>query len=500
MDNRERLIPASAAVWGSAFKPVYACSPELSLRWQRQIPKRAIVVCIRRPAWLVVTGLWRRARYPESLLRRVVLACLLWEDLAYAEGSEIVDNIRELVPQVPAERVAGLAIEARTRQKLRHVPLLLTREMARHSTHKGLVGDLLPKIILRADELAEFLAIYWKDGRQPLSKQVKKGLAQAFDNFDAYEFAKYNRSQQVKLRDVLFLVHPNPGERAELFQKIARNNLPTPDTWEVALSTGEDKKAAWTRLVEGGRLGALAFMRNLRNMDEAGVAPSVIRLGFEKLDPGWLLPVNFYAASRAAPAWEREIEALMLQGLEQFPRLPGETVFIVDVSGSMQAGISARSQMTRLDVAAAMTLLAAETCEHIQIFATSGDDWHRIHQTERLRPRRGFALCDDVRDASNRLGGGGIFTRQALEFVFAEMHNIPDRVIVFSDSQDCDHPGKQIPKPFGKANYIVDVSSHAHGINYAGIWTAEISGWSEHFLTYIFAIEGFTIPQPEPDR
>ena len=28
------------------------------------------------------------------------------------------------------------------------------------------------------------------------------------------------------------------------------------------------------------------------------------------------------------------------------------------------------------------------------------------------------------------------------------------------------------------------------GINYKGIWTAEVSGWSEHFLTYIAALEG----------
>jgi hypothetical protein len=34
-----------------------------------------------------------------------------------------------------------------------------------------------------ADELSEFVAIYWKDGRVPLSGQVKKGLAAAFPKF-----------------------------------------------------------------------------------------------------------------------------------------------------------------------------------------------------------------------------------------------------------------------------------------------------------------------------
>jgi hypothetical protein len=60
---------------------------------------------------------------------------------------------------------------------------------------------------------------------------------------------------------------------------------------------------------------------------------------------------------------------------------------------------------------------------------------------------------------------------------------------VFSDSQDCDRTDR-IPKPFAKHNYIVDVSAHSRGINYKGAWTAEISGWSEHFISYIASMEG----------
>ena len=79
-----------------------------------------------------------------------------------------------------AAKVAALAVEAREQMKLRHAPLLLVREMARHKTHRALVAETLAQVIQRADELAEFVAIYWKDGKPPLSAQVKKGLAQAF--------------------------------------------------------------------------------------------------------------------------------------------------------------------------------------------------------------------------------------------------------------------------------------------------------------------------------
>jgi 60 kDa SS-A/Ro ribonucleoprotein len=121
----------------------------------------------------------------------------------YEDGVVIAGRIRELVPKVDAAKVAALAIEAREAMKLRHAPLLLVREMARHASHRGLVAGTLSRIIQRADELAEFVAIYWSEGRAPLSGQVKKGLAAAFPRFDEYALAKYDRAGAIKLRDVL---------------------------------------------------------------------------------------------------------------------------------------------------------------------------------------------------------------------------------------------------------------------------------------------------------
>src|ERR1700744_4635924 len=175
---------------------------------------------------------------PEQALRRSVLACMLWEREFYEDGITIADRIRTLVPQVAAGRVAALAIEARTSMKLPHVPLLLVREMARHATHRALVAETLARVIQRADELAEFLAIYWAEGKQPLSAQVKKGLAAAFTRFDEYALAKYDRANTVRLRDVLFLSHARPVDAAQagLWKRLAQNELETPDTGGGGLS------------------------------------------------------------------------------------------------------------------------------------------------------------------------------------------------------------------------------------------------------------------------
>lgn len=455
----------------------------------------------------------------EALLRRAVMACLLWENLFYESGEQNAQNIKNLIAQVEPEKVFQIAVEARTVGKMRHVPLFIAREMARLDSHKHLVGKLLPQIILRADELTEFLAIYWKDGRSPLSKQVKVGLAEAFNRFNEYQLAKYNRGDTVKLRDVAFLTHVKPetvqvrgkkigainksgykrGEvqrhKGALVTRLVNDELATPDTWEVALSAGKDKGATWERLIRENKLGALAFIRNLRNMEQAGVDPKVIAQGFRTVDPGWLLPMQYISAAKYAPKWERELEDMMLRGLQSMPKLPGYSVFIVDRSGSMGSRVSDKSELSRQDAAIAMAMLASEVCERVTIYATAGDDRAHKHATVAVRPRHGFALSEEIHRTN--VGGGGIFTRQVLEYVKEQERETPDRIIIFSDSQDCDYPDKRVPKPFGKRNYIVDVSAHAHGVAYDGVWTAEISGFSEHFITFIAALEGVGMNQEE---
>lgn len=435
----------------------------------------------------------------EQLLRRAVLACLLWEDLAYESGESIAENIKNLIPLVEPGVVASIALEARMVQKLRHVPLLIAREMCRLDSHKHLVGKLLPEIIQRADEISEFMSIYWKDdAEQPISKQVKIGLKEAFLKFGEYALAKYRGDdKQVSLRDVMFMTHPKPKDE-DLFKRLADKSLQTPNTWEVRISAcGNDsnrKKGVWEDLIKTNQLGAMAFLRNLRNMEEVGVVEEVMEYGFANIKTEWLLPINYIMAAKASPRYEKQIEELMLRSLYSLQKLPGYTIFVVDVSGSMGQTISSKSQASRVDVAATMAMMASEVCEKVSIYVTAGNDGTRVHKTLLVpNGRRGFGLIEKIKTYFNNgkdyLGGGGIFTRQCLDYIRGEEKARPDRIIVFSDSQDCDLV-KTLPSPFGRYNYICDVSSHSRGINYKGVWTAEISGWSEHFLTYIAAMEG----------
>lgn len=440
------------------------------------------------------TGAYAAKQSNVALLRRAVLANLLWEDIAYMDGLSVAEEIKKLIPLCSAEDVYTIALEARLMQKLRHTPLFLAVEMCKYPEHRKYVGKLLPQICTRADMLTDFLALYWKDGKKPICNQAKKGLAAAFHNFNEYKLAKYDRNSKIKLRDVMFLCRPKPNSQYEeaLFKKIANRTLETPETWETMLSAGKDKKKTWTKLITESKIGGLAMLRNLANMVKASVDKKVIIKGLKNLNSTMLLPLDFIKAARMAPSFKRNIEDAMLESYKHLPKLPGKTLFIVDVSGSMGSLNSLASAFSRLDHACAMAMLAANQCEDFELVTTAGDDYSRKGDHEWIQyPSAGFNLAKEIRDTQDHIGCGGIFTRQCLEWCKEKFKGMKfDRIIIFSDSQDCDHPDKRIPKPFGKYNYICDVSAHTKGVNYKGCWTAEISGFSEHFLTYIAAMEG----------
>jgi hypothetical protein len=414
---------------------------------------------------------------PERQLRRSVLACMLWEDQFYEDGVAIAGRIRELVAKVPADKVAALAVEAREKMKLRHAPLLLVREMARLASHRHLVAETLYQVIQSADELSEFVALYWSEGKQPLSAQVKKGLAAAFTKFDEYALAKYNRATPVKLRDVLFLSHAKPVDaaQAELWKRLVEGELTTPDTWEVALSAGPnvDKRQAWERLLAENKLGALALLRNLRNMAGANVSEKAIRDGLARMKSERVLPFRFIAAARYAPQWEQELEkamfrALQVQTREGQARLPGKTVLLVDVSGSMDAQLSRRSEMRRNDAAYGLGVLLREIAEQVSVYSFSD-------QLVRVPSRQGFALRDAINASQPH---SGTYLGKAL----GEIKENYDRLIVITDEQS--HDPVPNPKAMG---YMINVASYQNGVGY-GRWT-HIDGWSDSVIEYVRAAE-----------
>jgi hypothetical protein len=415
---------------------------------------------------------------PAEKLVRLTMANMLWEKQFYMDGESSAKLLESLVPKVSSDFVAALAKTARSQFKLRHVPLFLMRTLAKT---KGLKAHDLADVIQRPDEMGEFLAMYRKENaKEPISNQVKKGLSKAFGKFNEYQLAKWDKnSANFSLRDVMFLVHPKPetAEQTELFNKIANKQLATPDTWETELSAGADKADTFIRLMSENKLGALAFLRNLRNMDQSGVPSSLIRAYGAKVNVDRVLPFRFIAAARIVPKYEDMLEQMMFRATAGMPKLPGKTVLMVDCSGSMYgAKVSAKSDIDRFDAAAALAVLCREVCEEVEIFGFST-------KAVQVPPRRGFALVAAIRSSTS---GGTDLGRSMLEVNKAVGKY--DRMIAITDEQSSTQPTR---RPDSKG-YILNVGSYENGISHND-WIT-ITGFSEACLNYIQMAEDFSSP------
>lgn len=421
-------------------------------------------------------------------LRRSVMSCLLFENEAYEDGVEISTRISKLAEQVPVDVLAQIAIEAREVANLRHVPLLLLITLVKRGSGNGLVSETIARVIQRADELSELVALYWKfnppqaDGtRAPLSKQMKLGLAKAFAKFDAYQIAKYDRAKEVRLRDVLFLTHVKPAndERATLQRDLTQQTLASPDIWEVALSAGGDKKTEFTRLLEDRKLGYLALLRNLRNMEQAGVDRKLVIDAIKARKGGAhrVLPFRYIAAARAAPSFEPALDEALIASIADMPKLPGRTVVLVDVSGSMDAKLSAKSDLTRMDAACA--LASVIPAEDLRVFSFS-------NKVVEVPARKGMAGVDAIRKSQSH---GGTALVQAVAAI-QSAHKF-DRLIVITDEQADGYNGYnrggQLAAPTSKHAYMINVASNKNGVGY-GKWT-HIDGFSESVLRFIHEAE-----------
>lgn len=416
----------------------------------------------------------------DAQLRRSVLACMLWEREFYESGASIADRILEGVRACEPAAVRDLAVEARSAYKLRHAPLLLTAALAYAHREAAEVDTLIPHVVRRADELAELVAVHaWMNGVSPgavkpvLSAQMKRGLAAAFSNFDRYQLAKYERKgAAVKLRDVLRLVHPKPkdAQQSATFAMLRDGNLAAPDTWEVALSRGGDKAQEFERLLMAGKLGYMALLRNLRNMEQAGVDRALVqRAILERKGAENVLPFRFVAAARAAPAYEPQLDRALQAAMSEAEQLEGTTVVLVDCSISMNARISARSDMTRRDAAA--TLAAVLPGEDVRVFAFSSE-------MAEVPRRPGLAGIEAIRQG---VAWSGTNLGRAVGEIRERVPH--DRLVVVTDEQSHD----RVPDPVAERSYIVNVASARNGVGY-GKWR-HVDGFSEAILRWIAAVE-----------
>lgn len=424
-------------------------------------------------------------------LRRITLACMLFEDNFYESGQKAANRITDICSRLNPKKIMEVATEAATKHGLRHVPLQLIVEALKRPNKYPEMKTEIAAILKRPDMMTDLVALYWKGGKKPLPNQLKKAISIAFNRFDEYQLAKYNRDNPVKLRDLAFLCHikPKDNKQAVLYANLVNKTfypqnvkqlynlqgepgLKTPDTWEVKLSAGEEKSQAFGDLLREGKMGKLAILRNLRNMKDAGIEKSLVSEQLMR-NPQAMLPFQYLAAARECPEWEDIVDQAMIKSCALKPILTGKTVVLVDVSGSMDSALSAKSKMNRIDAACGLAILLRECCQEAYFMTFSNN-------VAVIPNRRGMALRDTIVQSQPH---GGTMLGAALNHVNSGFQTY-DRVIVITDEQSSD----RIPHMKCGNNYILNVGAYLNGVGAEGQWTT-ISGFSEASVDFILEYE-----------
>ena len=419
-------------------------------------------------------GVKTYAMTPELELYSAVVTASL-SDTFYEKQDKRTDRIAELIGKVSPEFVARLAVYTRTQMHLRSIPLLLLVELAKVHNGDNLVARAVEKTVLRADEIMELLMCYqWRNPSHgikklgKLSRQIQNGLQQAFNRFDEYQFAKYDRDNlEVKLRDALFVVHPKAKDEHQqtLFDKIVSRQLETPYTWESELSAlgqqtfeSENKRkeafrAKWEELINSGKLGYMALMRNLRNILQSEVSQLEIKkvadclADAEQVIKSRQLPFRFLSAYREIESVTSAHTTTIMNALEAAVKYSTKNIegfdentrvlLASDVSGSMRRPISEKSTILNYDIGLLLSMLLRNRCKQV-VAGIFGEDWKVVNM-----PNNNILMATQQ---LYRLGNTVGFSTNGYKIIDWLIDNkmTMDKVMMFTDMQMWDSTGHYI--------------------------------------------------------
>jgi len=285
------------------------------------------------------------------------------DDKFYESSKSTISMIKDLLKKVDPLFAAKAAIFARDKFGMRSISHVIASELAQYISGEEWSKSFYDKVVVRLDDMTEILSYYIKNNTNPnkpkFPNSIKKGFASAFDRYDGYSIAKYKgEGKEVKLVDIVNLVHPIPNEKnSDALKQLISGSLKNTETWESKLSSAgqgggdvDDLKAeAWKDLLQSGKLGYFAALRNIRNI--INQAPdqidnlSTLLTNEKMIKNSRVLPFRFDTAydeiSKIGSNSDIRkcliaIDKAMGISINNVPKLEGETLVAIDVSGSMK--------------------------------------------------------------------------------------------------------------------------------------------------------------------
>lgn len=308
-----------------------------------------------------------------------------------------------------------------------------------------------------------------------LTNAMKKGFRDSLEKLDSYSLLKYKS----KLIDIINLVHPRPAISGQI-SKVGDTEIYTLDaimkgenvsanTWEVnqgnagqivskAVKEGKiseeeakdiltkAKADNWKELLEEGKLGILAAIRNLRNILNNDPDPSTIDnlcalvSNPTKIREGKIMPYQLDLANDIMLLEfnnpnSRKISQALAKGYEEsIPNLgevlTGNTCVFLDLSASMRYNGSINlpnGKSCNISAAAKASLIAATiakatNCDVITFGSTAKNLQYNPNADV-------FSLAKSLNNAN--MGG----TRLAAPWELANLNGKYDRVVILSDNE-----------------------------------------------------------------
>lgn len=390
--------------------------------------------------------------------------------------------------------------------------------------------------IYRMDDMMAIKDVYDALGDGTLTNAMKKGFASVLENADTYTLSKYRKVTV----DISNLVHPNP-EKAKATVKVTLNGEDTvmktidaimkgitvsADTWEVAQTeagqevakavkdgkiTKEEgekmlsdaKNQNWKEMLQEGKLGILAALRNIRNIMKDGDNETIDMLcnlisDGKKIVDGKIMPYQMDIANEVInqdcsyhAKYHQVCNALQDGYIKALPNLkaalPGKTCVALDCSGSMfwsncrQFTGNQRYSEMRANCIGKASLIAATLALAVDAdvikFGSNANYYTKVRKG--MSP---FALAEALRDQD--YGGTNIGS------VFDLMRSAGrkyDRVILLSDNE-C-NSGRWTSSAY--KNYVHDVCSpYVYCIDFAAYGTVPFKndGKVNYYYGYGYAM------------
>ena len=429
-----------------------------------------------------------------------VLTSLFNEKKYYGDTSNELIKTAKIVAKTEPKFVANLARYARKEMHLRSVSHALTALVAFEVETKQYIKEVVEDVVERADDITEILACYIAMYGKPIPNGLKKALATAMGRFNEYQFSKYNTDgKSVRFKDILRITHAKPTDEAQskLFNKIINDSLNIAERWETVLSEKGNNKESWEYLISENKIGYMAMLRNLRNIINAG--PSNINDIYEKLAnkdqvlKSKQLPFRFFSAYKELQDVQKAgskvfdtLETAIESSIENMPKLKGNTVIAIDVSGSMSGNISANSKVQCIDLSRLLGVMGSKMCDNVIVY-TFCNSLKKIAISSR----------GGILEKANSIPftGGGTNMALPIEEMIKEKI-IADRLIILSDnmvnsswdgySQTCQSFIDKYKKEVNKNIWVHAIDLQGYGTQqFIGENTNIIAGWNEKIFEFI---------------